>query len=251
MRFDQKVVLITGGASGIGKGAVEAFVREGAKVMISDVQAEAGEALAAALTAQGGEVAFFAADVADPQAVKALFKATKAQFGRLDIAINNAGMGIEPRPTGLLSQEDWHRVLDVNLHGVFYGTQEALHLMEPQGSGIIVNVASMAGLRALPFQSAYTASKHAVIGLTKAAAIEYAQKGIRVDALCPTFTITPMVEQMFEYRPELERKLLPTIPMGRFGQVEDVVNALFFLCDPAAAFITGQALPVDGGSYAW
>jgi NAD(P)-dependent dehydrogenase (short-subunit alcohol dehydrogenase family) len=250
MRFKQQVVLITGAASGIGKAVAEAFAREGAQLILSDRQVEAGQSVAQTLREQGTQAQFYATNVADPTAVKQLVQDGLAAFGRIDIAINNAGIGSPMNLTHTTSLKDWDRVIAVNQSGVFYCMRHQLAVMEAQGSGCIVNVSSIAGLRGLPRQLPYVASKHAVIGMTKTAALEYARSGIRVNAICPVFTRTPLVDQLLAMQEGMADKLLRTIPLRRFGEVEDVVNAITWLCDPASTFVTGLCLPLDGGQMA-
>lgn len=247
MKFKDKVVLITGAASGIGLEAAKTFAREGAKLVLTDLQEAEGKAAAEALREQGTEVAFVAGNVADYEHVKEAVATAVSTFGRLDIALNNAGIGGPMAPTGKMRLKDWDSVIAVNQTGVFYCMKEELEVMAQQGSGSIVNVASIAGMRGLPNQIAYTASKHAVIGMTKSAALEYARNGIRVNAICPVFTHTPLVDKLFASAEGLDQKLLRTIPLRRFGEVSDVVNAICWLVDDASSFITGLALPIDGG----
>ncbi len=247
MRFTNKVVLITGAASGIGAAAAAAFAAGGAKLVLADIQDTAGEALAATLRGQGVEAVYQSCDVAVHAQVAALVERAVAAFGRIDIALNNAGIGSPMVPTAQVQHTDWDRVIAVNQTGVFYGMREQLRVMEQQRSGCIVNISSIAGLRAMPLQLAYTASKHAVVGMTKVAAHEYARWGIRVNAVCPVFTNTPLVDKLLDSMAGIEEKLLRSIPMRRFGEPDDVVNAILWLCDDASGFVTGLALPIDGG----
>lgn len=247
MRFKNQVVFITGGASGIGKAAAFAFAKEGARIAIADLQQELGESVVKDLQEKGTDATFVVCNVADYNAVKAAVQHCYEHFGRLDIGLNNAGIGGPMASTREMELQDWDRVVAVNQSGVFYCMKEELVVMEKQGSGCIVNVSSIAGLRGLPRQIAYTASKHAVIGMTKTTALEYARYGIRVNAICPVFTNTPLVDQLFASVEGIDQKLLRTIPMRRFGEVEDIVNAILWLCDPASSFVTGLALPIDGG----
>ena len=247
MRFKDQVVFITGGASGIGKAAAFAFAQEGAHIAIADVQEELGQQVVAELNNQGTKATFVFCNVADYSSVRAAVQHCHAHLGRLDIGLNNAGIGGPMASTREMELPDWDRVLAVNQSGVFYCMKEELVIMDQQGSGCIVNVSSVAGLRGLPRQIAYTASKHAVIGMTKTTALEYARYGIRVNAICPVFTKTPLVDQLFASVEGIDQKLLRTIPMRRFGEVDDIVNAILWLCDPASSFITGLALPIDGG----
>lgn len=247
MRFKDQVVFITGGASGIGKAAAFAFAQEGAHIAIADLQEELGQAVVKELQETGAKATFTSCNVADYKAVKAAVQHCFDHFGRLDIGLNNAGIGGPMASTREMELEDWDRVVAVNQSGVFYCMKEELAVMERQGSGCIINISSIAGLRGLPRQIAYTASKHAVIGMTKTTALEYARYGIRVNAVCPVFTNTPLVDQLFASVEGIDQKLLRTIPMRRFGEVDDIVNAILWLCDPASSFVTGLALPIDGG----
>lgn len=250
MSFKDKVVLITGAGSGIGRAAAVAFAAEGAKVMVSDVNEDGGRETVTTIKKAGGIADFRKANVANYRAVVELVDDTVSTFGRLDIALNNAGIGGSRVPISNYELTEWDQVIAVNQTGVFYCMREELKVMAKQGSGCIVNTSSIAGLRALPMTVAYTASKHAVIGMTKTAALEYARYGIRVNAVCPVFTETPMVESLVAGQEELAQKLVKTIPLRRFGQVEDIVNAIFWLCDDKSSFITGQSLAVDGGQTA-
>lgn len=250
MRFKDKVALITGAGSGIGRAAALAFAAAGAKVAVSDVNEDGGKATVAQIKQAGGTAFFRKCNVTSYRAVVELVDETVSTYGRLDIALNNAGIGGSRVPTSNYELAEWDQVIGVNQTGVFYCMREELKIMSKQGSGCIVNVSSIAGLRALPMTIAYTASKHAVIGMTKTAALEYARYGIRVNAVCPVFTETPMVEALVGEQKELADKLVKTIPMRRFGQVEDIVNAIFWLCDDKSSFVTGQSLAIDGGQTA-
>lgn len=247
LTFMDKVVLITGAASGIGKAAALRFAAQGAKVLVSDIQEEAGVAVVEAIRAENGIAHFQYADVADFEAVQVLIQTCLRTFGQLDVAVNNAGTGGDRAPTHNFSRKAWERVIAVNQTGVFYCMQEELKAMLPRQEGVIINVASLAGLKGFPLQSAYAASKHAVVGMTKTAALEYARAGIRVNALCPVFTHTPMVDELIALEPGLEEKLRKSIPMQRFGEVEEMVDALCWLAQPGAGFVTGLCLPIDGG----
>lgn len=247
MRFQDQVVFITGAASGIGKAAARQFAQEGARLLLVDLQEEEGEALAKTLRNDGTDAMFTHGDVADYSSVQKAVQLAEKHFGRIDIGLNNAGIGGPMASTSQLKLADWDKVLAVNQNGVFYCMKEQLRLMENQKSGCIVNVSSIAGLRGLPNQLAYTASKHAVIGMTKTAALEAARYNVRVNAICPVFTQTPLVDKLFAAVEGIDQKLLRTIPLRRFGEVEDIVNAITWLCDPASSFITGLALPIDGG----
>ncbi len=248
-RFEEQVVLITGAGSGIGRGAARAFAAEGARVVVSDVDEASGRATVAMLPPE--RAVFVPCDVADAAQVHDLVHQTVSHFGRLDIGINNAGVGGDIAKLGDVTMDDYRKVMGINLDGVFFGMQAQIKQMLTQESGCcIVNVASVAGLRAMPGSAAYTASKHAVVGLTKVAAMEYARKNIRINAVCPAFTHSGMVDRLFDLMPEYEEKLLKGIPVGRYGEPADIALAMLWLCDPANSFVTGLALPLDGGMMA-
>lgn len=250
MNFQDKVVLITGASSGIGKAAALSYAAAGAKLILSDIQAEKGEAVVQEITQQGGKALFIATDVTQAEAVQALVKQGVETYGQLDIAINNAGIATGFAKTSHLSHQEWERVIAVNQHGVFYCMQAELQVMEQQGHGAIVNVASIAGLKGFPGQLPYAASKHAVVGMTKSAALEYTRQPIRINAVCPVFTHSPMLDQLFEERPDYEQKLIHSIPLRRYGEAQEIVQAIQWLSSDAASFTTGLALPVDGGQLA-
>ncbi len=244
--FSKKVVLITGGASGIGKVTAEKFAQQGAKIAILD-RDSAGRQVAEAMQAQGFEVKFWQVDVAKLSDMTETHESVLAHFGAIDIAVNNAGIGGTWSKTADYPLEDFEKVMQVNLYGVLYGMQWQIKQMLKQKAGVIVNVASVAGLKALGNSAAYVASKHAVVGLTKTAAIEYARNNIRINAVCPVFTRTALVEKMLVFDKSMEDKLQKTNPLQRFSTVEEVAHAILWLASPEASFITGQAMPIDGG----
>ena len=251
MRFKDQVVFITGAASGIGRQAAIMFGEEGAKLAISDWNATGLEETKGILEEKGVTTRAYQLDVSDYAEVKEALAKVKLDFGSVDIGLNNAGVGaINNFKTAEHTLDDWDRVLAINQSGVFYCMKEQLAIMKEQGSGAIVNISSIAGMRALPRQIAYVASKHAVIGMTKTAALEYARDGIRVNAVCPVFTNSPMLEAMFNIKDDLREKLVHSIPVGRYGETSDIVHAIMWLCDPQSSFITGLSLPVDGGQTA-
>jgi NAD(P)-dependent dehydrogenase (short-subunit alcohol dehydrogenase family) len=246
-QFQGKVALVTGAASGIGRATALAFAKEGAKVVVSDIAVDSGQETVQMIDAADGHAIFIKADVSDPVQVEALIQGTIEAFGRLDIGINNAGIGSTWTRVADYSFEDWDRVIGVNLNGVFYCMHYEIQQMLELGGGTIVNTSSIAGLKGLANSSAYSASKHGVVGLTKAAALEYARNNIRINAVCPVFARTPMLEELFAVNPTYEGRLVKNIPMRRYGTPEDVAAAIIWLCSDDAGFITGHTLPLDGG----
>ena len=246
---DTKVVLITGAASGIGRKTALSFAAQGDIVIGVDLNESAGQTLMQEIAEQGGNSTFIKTNVADWDAMQTMHQKVIEEYGRLDIAINNAGMS--NLPTGMIhtSNEDWDTVMAVNANSVFYGMKLQVAQMLKQGGGVIVNTASVAGLRGLPKSIAYAASKHAVVGMTKTAAMEYAKKNIRINAICPAFTITGLFhpEMMESISEGLSEKLKKGIPMRRFGEVQEIADTILWLCSDQASFINGIALPIDGG----
>ena len=251
--FGGKVALVTGAGSGIGRASALAFARGGARVVVSDVDAAGGAETVRQIEANGEcEARFVKADVSDEQQVEALIAECIEAFGRLDHAHNNAGIGAPPAALHESDRRTFEHVLSVNLLGVWLCLKHEARVMLERGGGAIVNTASLAGLIGFPMNVAYSASKHAVIGITRTAALEYAQSGIRVNAVCPAFVRTPMVDGLVAGggpRMSLER-LAHMQPMGRLGTPEEVAEAVIWLGSDAAAFITGIALPIDGGTTA-
>lgn len=246
-QFTDKIVLITGAGSGIGAGTARAFAKAGASLILSDINETNGKAITKELKETGTKAVFRKTDVSNYSEILELFSWIKEQFGQLDIAINNAGIGGPWAKMADLDVNDYHTVIAVNQTSVFYCMQEELKMMLAQGSGSIVNLSSASGLQGFSNASAYCASKHAVIGLTKSAAVEYARKNIRVNAVCPAFTKSPLVDQLLSVHEDMEEALRRNIPMRRYGEPEDVANSILWLCAEQSSFITGLALPVDGG----
>jgi NAD(P)-dependent dehydrogenase (short-subunit alcohol dehydrogenase family) len=239
--FTDRVVFITGGASGIGAAAARAFAAQGAKVVVGDVQLER----AASVVRDVGGLAV-PCDVRNDAMIAAAVAQAVAQFGTLDIAINAAGVGGAEVRTAEYPADVWDTVIDINLTGVWRCMRHQIPVMLAAGRGTIVNVASVAGLGGFPRHSAYAASKHGVVGLTRTAALEYGRKGIRINALCPGFTRTPMVQSMLDAGlPESE--LTARVPIGRLGTAEEMADSVLYLCSAASAFMMGHALAIDGG----
>ncbi len=249
MEFKNKVVLITGAGSGIGRVTAQAFAAEGGTVIVSDINEKGGMETVQHITDAGGTATFVRANVANFEEVQELINFTVEQFGKLDIAINNAGIGGLPSRTVDHTLENWDKVMSINSTGVFYCMKAEIQQMLKQGSGAIVNTSSIAGLRGLPNNIAYVASKHAVVGMTKTAAMEYARKNIRINAICPVFTVTPLFnpEVMDQFSKGLSDKLKAGIPMKRFADPMEMANTILWLCSDKASFVTGHAMPVDGG----
>ncbi len=249
MEFKDKIVFITGAGSGIGRITAQAFAKEGGIVVVSDINEKGGLETVKLITDAGGQSTFIKTDVANYESVESTIQQIIAKYKRIDVAINNAGIGGVPARTAEVKLEDWDKVMAINSTGVFYCLKLEIQQMLAQGGGVIVNTASIAGLRGLPSSLAYVASKHAVVGMTKTAAMEYARHNIRVNAICPVFTVTPLFdpEVMDKYSAGLSDKLKKGIPMKRFADPIEMANTMLWLCSDKASFVTGHAMPVDGG----
>ena len=245
-----QVALVTGGAAGIGRATALAFAREGLKVVVSDVDAAGGEGTVEQIRAAGGEALFIRCDVTRDAEVRALLEGLVKAYGRLDYAFNNAGIEIEKGKLADGSESEFDAIMGVNVKGVWLCMKHEIPLMLAQGGGAIVNTASIAGLGAAPKMSIYAASKHAVIGLTRSAAVEYAKKKIRVNAVCPAVIDTDMFRRAAQADPRKAEFAMAVHPVGRIGKVEEIAAAVLYLCSDAAGFTTGIALPVDGGATA-
>jgi len=245
--LDGKIALVTGASSGIGRATALILAREGATVVVSDVVVEGGQETVRMIKAQSGQASFIKADVSKPAEVEALINQIVATHGRLDCAHNNAGIEGSLTSTIEYTEEMFDRVMDINLKGVWLCMKYEIAQMLKQGGGSIVNTASGAGLIAVQGMSAYVASKHGVIGLTKTAALEYAKQGIRVNSVCPGLIQTPMVERLTNQTPQLGEALVAAEPVGRTGKPEEIGEAVAWLCSDAASFVTGHSMSVDGG----
>jgi NAD(P)-dependent dehydrogenase (short-subunit alcohol dehydrogenase family) len=251
--FQGRAVIVTGATGGFGQAAIRHFAHAGAKLVISDLASARLDTLAKEL---GGQAVAVSGDISDPELSERLVETALSQFGRLDIAINNAGIVHDMMPLPRTPIAEARKVIDIDLMGVFYAMRAQLPAMEKLfretgETGAIVNVASVAGVVAAPMLAVYAAAKHGVVGLTKSAAIEYARRGVRVNALCPSFARTPMATDFLDKagkdRAAAEAAMVQAIPMRRLAEVEEVMAGLIYLADPASSFVTGQTLQVDGG----
>ncbi|HEY5681098.1 MAG TPA: glucose 1-dehydrogenase [Pseudomonadales bacterium] len=250
-RFDGKVVMITGATSGLGKHAAVAFAREGARVVASGRRQAEGEETLAEIEAAGGTAVFVQADVSVSEDVARIVAAARDRFGGLDWAYNVAGVpGDAFAKAAEYSEDAWDETMEINVKGVFLCVKHAIPAMLERGGGAIVNMSSIAGIGGSPGGVAYVASKHAIIGLTKAAALDYAEQNIRINALAPGVIYTDMLAWGITQTPGLEADLISQHPIGRLGQLEEVTNAAMWLCSDEAGFVTGTTLTVDGGHLA-
>ncbi len=245
--FKNQVAFVTGAAGGIGFAAARAFAEAGAAVVITDANEAAAKAAADTLTQAGHQALGLHCDVSDEAQVAAAIEKTVATFGRLDAAYNNAGVHAPSVETADARAEDFDRVIAVNLRGVWNCMKHELRQMRKQGSGAIVNCSSQSGFAGIAGLAAYTASKHGVIGLTKAAALEYARRGIRINAVCPGTVSTPMVAKAMADHPAEMQAVIDDIPLGRMGTAEEIASAVLWLCSPGAGFMIGQIVAPDGG----
>ncbi|WP_333661485.1 glucose 1-dehydrogenase [Chishuiella changwenlii] len=241
----EKVAIVTGAGSGIGRAIAKLYAQEGAKVVVSDINEEGGSAVVEEILNVGGEAIFFKANTASPDDNEALVNAALKVYGRLDIACNNAGIGGPASLTGDYTAEDWKKVIDINFNGVFYGCKYQIKAMEQSGGGSIVNIASIHGMVAAIMSPAYTSSKHAVVGLTKNIGAEYGAKNIRCNAVGPGYIKTPLLEE--HLTPEQLEALVAKHPIGRLGEAEEVAELVAFLSSDKASFMTGGYYMVDGG----
>lgn len=243
--IEKKVALVTGSAMGIGLACAGAFAKAGYITVMADIRAPKEQA--ERLVAEGYEAAPYCCDVSDTQAVKEMVEWIVATYGRLDAAHNNAGIQTPQRPMAEITDDEFDRTVAVDLKGVWNCMRYEILQMLKQGGGAIVNTSSAGGVVGFPGQAAYIACKHAVIGLTRTAAIDYAAKNIRINAVCPGVIRTPMAEELIRRNPQLETELVNGTPAGRLGTSEEIANAVLWLCSPQSSFVDGHALLVDGG----
>ncbi len=249
MRLKDKVAIVTGGGSGFGEGIVKRYAKEGAKVVVNDINRQSGDRVVREIQAAGGEAMFIKADVASSSEVKAMIDETVGRWGRLDTMVNNAGITHKNQSMLNVTEDEFDRIFAVNVKAVYLSALHVVPVMEKQGGGSIITTASTAGLRPRPGLTVYNSSKGAVITMTKSMAVEFAPKNIRVNCLCPVIGMTGLTELFMGQpdSPEIRQKFLGSIPLGRMSTPEDLANAALYLASDEASFITGVALEVDGG----
>jgi NAD(P)-dependent dehydrogenase (short-subunit alcohol dehydrogenase family) len=245
--FAGKVAFVTGAADGIGRAAALAFARKGANVVVADVSEQGNRETARMIEEAGGRALAVRCDVSRAADVKAALDRTIETFGRLDFAFNNAGVEQPIMAAADLTEEEWDRIADIDLRSVFLCMKHEIPLMLKQGGGAIVNTSSGAGIKGFAGQAAYCAAKYGVIGLTKAAALDYAKANIRVNAVCPGIIETPMMHRFSGGTPEGRARVIAQEPVGRMGKPEEIGAAVVWLCSDAAAFVVGHAMVIDGG----
>ncbi|MEH2300053.1 MAG: SDR family oxidoreductase [Nostoc sp.] len=245
--YTGKVAFVTGAANGIGRATALAFAREGANVMVADVSEQGNQETARMIEDLGGQVLAVKCDVTRTEDVTAALSKTIETFGRLDFAFNNASVEQKKAPAAELDEAEWDRIVNTDLRSVFLCLKHEIPLMLKQGGGAIVNTSSGAGIIGIKGNLAYTAAKHGVIGLTKAAALDYASQNIRINAVCPGYIDTSMMDRFTGGTPEGRQKVVSEEPIGRMGQPEEIANAVIWLCSDASSFVVGHALVVDGG----
>ena len=248
MQVKDKVVIVTGAGSGIGEATAKLFAQHQAKVVVSDINLVHAERVVAEIIEADGKAIAVQTDVTQYEQVEMLIQKAVETFGQLDVLVNNAGIGGKNQlKTAEHTLDDWHNVIAVNQTGVFYGMKLALQQMVKQGFGNIVNIASLAGLKASGNNLSYSASKFAVVGMTKSAALEYASKRIRINAVCPGYTESALLNQLKSVRPDMEQILMKMIPMKRFGEASEIAEVVVWLASDNTQFITGQMITIDGG----
>jgi NAD(P)-dependent dehydrogenase (short-subunit alcohol dehydrogenase family) len=245
--FTGKVAFVTGAANGIGRAAALAFAREGASVIVADVSEQGNQTTTRLIQEAGGRALAVQCDVTRTEEIKAALDKGVQAFGRLDFAFNNAGVEQPVQPAADLTEEDWDRIIDIDLRGVFLCMKHEIPLMLKQGGGAIVNTSSGAGVKGIAGQAAYCAAKYGIVGLTKAAALDYAKSNIRINAVCPGIIETPMMGRFSGGTPEGRAKVIAQEPIGRMGKPEEIAAAVVWLCSDPAAFVVGHAMVIDGG----
>ncbi|HMI35260.1 MAG TPA: SDR family oxidoreductase [Propionibacteriaceae bacterium] len=245
--LDGKVTFVTGAASGIGRATALAFVREGANIVVADIDQQGSQDTASMIEDRGGQALAVSCDVTSGEDVQAALTKTVERFGRLDYVFNNAGAEQQPKPTADITEEEWDRIITINLKGVFLCLKHQIPLLLQHGGGAIVNTSSGAGIKVFGGGAAHAAAKHGVIGLTKDAALDYAASNIRINAICPGIIDTEMMDRFTGGTPEERDRVIAQEPIGRMGRPEEIAAAVVWLCSDAASFVPGHALVADGG----
>jgi NAD(P)-dependent dehydrogenase (short-subunit alcohol dehydrogenase family) len=242
--MENKTVIITGAASGIGKATAQLFAKQGANVVVSDIQESEGERVVKEICSTGGKASYFKTDVSKPEEMEALVNFAVKTYGKLDMAVNNAGIGGELNPIADMSIEGWQKVISINLSSLFYGMKYQIQAMLKSGGGSIVNISSILGAVGFAGSAGYSAAKHGVIGLTQTAALEYAAHNIRINAVCPGFIDTPLLKALDN---EMKKQIISLHPIGRLGKSEEIAELILWLSSDKASFVNGSYHPIDGG----